>query len=132
MSKTRWQKHLRKGKIVIVAEGDRTSSEASNVVDIAQRLRQITKGIVMDIGCGGGFTTERVLQEIQTSVCSMSVDIDLGCVKFTGKRAELLGMSDRNIEICADARHQSLTIMCIARTLKRFRNFKSFSRLDFD
>ena len=104
MSKTRWEKRLHEGKIVIAAKGDRTSSTESNVMVIAERLRRIESGVVVDICCGGGFTTERVLQDIQPSVYSVSVDIDLLCAKCAGKRAELLGMSDRSIEICADAR----------------------------
>jgi ubiquinone/menaquinone biosynthesis C-methylase UbiE len=83
----------------------KTSSDEVDAVAIAERLSKIENGVVMDTGCGGGFTTERVLQEIQPSVCCVAVDIDFDCVKITGRRAELLGMSDRFIGICADLRH---------------------------
>jgi ubiquinone/menaquinone biosynthesis C-methylase UbiE len=68
-------------------------------------LRKVGNGVIIDIGCGGGFTIECVLQSIQPSVYSVSLDIDFECAKRASKRAELLGMSDRSMGICADAIH---------------------------
>jgi ubiquinone/menaquinone biosynthesis C-methylase UbiE/uncharacterized protein YbaR (Trm112 family) len=104
MSKDRWQKSTHEGYTIITRKGDKTFSSEPNVTAIAERLREIEGGVVMDIGCGGGFTTERVLQSIKPSVYSVSLDINFDCAKPTNKRAKLLGMSDRNMEICADAR----------------------------
>jgi ubiquinone/menaquinone biosynthesis C-methylase UbiE/uncharacterized protein YbaR (Trm112 family) len=95
MSKAGWQRHL---------ERARTSSKEPDAVAIAERLQRIESGVMADVGCGGGFTTERVLQETQPSVSCIAVDIDFECVKTTCKRVAVLGMSDRCIEICADVR----------------------------
>jgi len=95
MSKTGWQQHLKRA---------RTSSEDADAVAIAERLHRFNRGVIVDIGCGGGFTTERVLQETQPSVYCVAVDVDFECVKLASKRAALLGMSDRCMEVCADAR----------------------------
>ena len=60
MSNAGWQRYLLKRV--------KTSSSDSNVIVIVERLREIESGVLLEIGCGGGFTTERVLQEIQPSV----------------------------------------------------------------
>jgi len=96
VSKAGWQRHLKRA---------RTSSEDADAIAVAERLRQIEGGVILDVGCGGGFTTERALQETQASVCCVAMDVDFECVKLAGKRAALLGMEDRCMEICADARH---------------------------
>jgi len=111
MSKAGWQQHIK---------NDRTSSEDADAIAIGERLSQIESGVVADIACGGGFTTERVLQKIQPSVSSISVDISFDCVKLAGKRAELLGMSRRSMEICADARHLPFADEALAVTYTRY------------
>jgi ubiquinone/menaquinone biosynthesis C-methylase UbiE/uncharacterized protein YbaR (Trm112 family) len=105
MGKDRWQKSIYEGYTTIATKGDNTSSRDSDAVAISERLRRVENGVVIDIGCGGGFTTERVLQSIQPSVYSVSLDIFFGDAKLANKRAELLGMSDRSMGICADALH---------------------------
>lgn len=96
MTRVGWERYLK---------GCKTSSEELDAVAIGDQMSQIRSGVVLDIACGGGFTTERVLQEINPSVYSISTDILFENVKLAGKRAELLGMSDRSMEICTDARH---------------------------
>lgn len=93
MTKAGWQRCLKK---------DNTSSNDPDAVALAERLSQIESGTLVDFGCGGGFTTERVLQYIQPSVCCVPIDIDFECAKRAGKRAELLGMGNRCLEMCAN------------------------------
>lgn len=111
MSKAGWQQHLKSVK---------TSSKDPDAVAIAERLQPIESGVIVDIGPGGGYTTERVLQETQPSVGCVAVDIDFDCVKITGKRVELLGMSDRCIEICADARQLPFADESLAAAYSRY------------
>lgn len=96
MTRVGWERYVKSCK---------TSSEELDAVAIGDRISRTDDGVVMDIACGGGFTTERALREIKPSVYSISTDISFECVKLAGKRAELLGMRDRSMEICTDARY---------------------------
>lgn len=93
MTKAGWQKCLTR---------DKASSDAPDAVAIAERLSNIESGVIVDFGCGGGFTAERAIQEIQESVCCIPIDIDFECAKRAGKRAEVLGKGDSCLEMCAD------------------------------
>jgi ubiquinone/menaquinone biosynthesis C-methylase UbiE/uncharacterized protein YbaR (Trm112 family) len=104
MGKDRWQKSINNGYTTITSKGDRASSLETDAFAVSERLREIDNGVIIDIACGGGFATERVLQNIRPSVYSVSLDIRFNGARLANKRAELLGMSNRSMGICADAR----------------------------
>jgi len=98
MSEKGWQRYL---KTV-----NKYSIEAHNPMRdaLVDRMQQIQGGVVLEIGSGGGFTSERMLAGTQPLLTFVAVDISFECVKLAEKRASLLGKGDRSFEICTDVR----------------------------
>jgi ubiquinone/menaquinone biosynthesis C-methylase UbiE len=111
MTKVGWQRYLK---------GCKTSSNEPDAVAIAERLSQIQSGVLVDFGCGGGFTTERVLQEIQPSACCVPIDIAFEGAKIADRRAELLGKGNRCLGMCADLRQLPFADGTLAATYTRY------------